>query len=79
MFETLKNLKFIEFPKFGLEELKKIIKKILKLNGCILMIDYGYLKPSNKSTLQSVFMHNKNPILDNLGKADVTSHVNFYF
>ena len=41
------------------------------------MIDYGYLKPSNKSTLQSVFMHNKNRILDNLGKADVTSHVNF--
>ena len=77
MFESLKNLEFIEFPKFGLNELKKIIKKISKLNGCILMIDYGYLKPSNKSTLQSVFMHNKNRILDNLGKADVTSHVNF--
>ena len=27
MFESLKNLKFIEFPKFGLNELKKIIKK----------------------------------------------------
>ena len=38
---SLKNLKFIEFPKLGLKELKKIVKKISKLNGCILLIDYG--------------------------------------
>ena len=27
-FKTLKNLKFIEFPKLGFKELNKIIKKI---------------------------------------------------
>ena len=37
------------------------------------MIDYGYLKSNNKNTLQSVLKHKKNYILDNLGKADVTS------
>ena len=41
------------------------------------MIDYGYLKPSNQNTLQSVIKHKKNNLLDNLGKADVTAHVNF--
>jgi len=76
-YKSLKNLKFIEFPQFGLQELKKINKKISKLSGCILMIDYGYLKANNQSTLQSVMKHKRNNLLDNLGKADITSHVNF--
>ncbi len=76
-FKTLKNQKFIEFPKKGLEILEKIIKKILKLRGCILMIDYGYLKSKNLDTIQSVKNHKKNNVLKNLGKADVTSQVNF--
>ena len=76
-YKSLKNLKFIEFPKFGLQELKKINKKISKLGGCILMIDYGYLKPNNQNTLQSVMKHKRNSLLYNLGKADITAHVNF--
>ena len=76
-FKVLKNLQFIEFPKFGLIEMKKIIKTISKLNGCLLMIDYGYLKPNNQNTLQSVIKNKKNELLQNLGKADITSHVNF--
>ncbi len=76
-YRCLKNLKFIEFPKIGLQELGKITKKISKLNGCLLMIDYGYLKPNNQNTLQSVKKHKKNNLLDNLGEADVTAHVNF--
>ena len=76
-YKSLKNLKFIEFPKYGFNELKKIKKKILQLNGCILMIDYGYLNSSNQNTLQSVMSHKKNNMLNNLGKADITSHVNF--
>ena len=57
--------------------MNKIVKTISKLNGCLLMIDYGYLKPSNQSTLQSVIKNKKNELLQNLGKADITSHVNF--
>ena len=75
--KSIKNLKFIEFPKEGLAELKKISSKISKLNGCLLMIDYGYLKPNNQNTLQSVIKHSKNNIFRNLGKADITCHVNF--
>ena len=76
-YKALKKLKFIEFPKLGFQELKKIVKKIVKLNGCILLIDYGYIKPNNQNTLQSVIRHKKNSLLNNLGKADITSHVNF--
>ena len=76
-YKTLRKLKFIEFPKLGFEELEKIVKKINKLKGCILLIDYGYLIPSNQDTLQSVMKHKKNNILNNLGKADITAHVNF--
>ena len=76
-YEVLKKLKFIEFPKLGFQELKKITKKISKLSGCILLIDYGYLKPNNQNTLQSVMRHKKNKLFNNLGKADITAHVNF--
>ena len=76
-YKALKNLKFIEFPKLGFKELEKIVNKISELNGCIMLIDYGYLKPHNLSTLQSVMKHKKNMILENLGNADITSHVNF--
>ena len=71
------KLRFIEFPKLGFDELQQIIKKISKLHGGLLLIDYGYLKPTNKDTLQSVMKHKKNKLLSNLGKADVTSLVNF--
>ena len=76
-FKTLKNLKFIEFPKLGLIELKKIKNKVSNLGGGILLIDYGYTKKINKSTLQSVFKHKKNDLFRNLGAADITSLVNF--
>ncbi len=79
-FETLKKLKFIEFPKKGLIELNPIIKKINKLSGGILLIDYGYLNSNNSNTIQAVMKNKKistETMLKNLGKADITSLVNF--
>ena len=76
-FKILKNSKFVEFPKLGLNELNKMIKKISKLKGGLLLIDYGYLTSKNKNSLQSLLKHKQNKLLDNLGKADITSLVNF--
>ncbi len=76
-FKVLKNLKFIEFPKIGFNELDNIIKKISKLEGGLMLIDYGYLIQKNKNTLQSIIKHKRNNLLENLGKADITSLVNF--
>ncbi len=76
-YKSLRKLNFIELPKYGFKELQRIIAKISELKGCILMIDYGYLKANNLNTLQSVIKHKKNSLLNNLGKADITAHVNF--
>ena len=79
-FQTLKKLNFIEFPKKGFLELNPIIKKISKLSGGILLIDYGYLNNNSSSTIQAV-MNNKKisdkAMIRNLGRADISSLVNF--
>ena len=53
-YKVLKKLKFIEYPKKGLGELSKIIKKIKSLSGGVLLIDYGYMGALNESTIQIV-------------------------
>jgi len=76
-YNLLKQQSFIEFPKQGLAELDTIIDTIEKLNGGLLLIDYGFLKQQSRNTLQSVKNHKQNMIFDNVGDADITSLVNF--
>ena len=60
--------------------MNKIVKKINSLSGGILLIDYGYLNVINRSTLQTVMKNKKinmNHLFKNLGRADITSLVNF--
>ena len=57
-----------------------MIKKIKELSGGILLIDYGYLNIVNRSTLQTVMKNKKmdmDSLFKNLGRADITSLVNF--
>jgi len=58
-------------------ELNLISNTINKLSGGLLLIDYGFLKQQSKNTLQSVKNHKPNMLYDNVGKADITSLVNF--
>ena len=79
-FKVLKKLEFIEYPKLGLKELDRAVKKIKSLSGGILLIDYGYVGRLNKSTIQIVMKNkkiHKNNLLKYIGKADITSLVNF--
>jgi len=76
-FNLFKDQSFIEFPKQGFEELDLITSTIKRLNGGLLLIDYGFLNQESKNTLQSVKNHKKNMLFDNLGNADITSLVNF--
>ena len=73
----LRKKGIIEYPQMGLEILDQIIKKIHRLNGGILLIDYGYIKTEGKDTLQSLKSHSKNIYYKNIGKADITYLVNF--
>ena len=79
-FNVLKGQKFIEYPKLGFFELDKIVKKISKNSGGILLIDYGYLDPFNQNTLQTVMKNKKvklDKLLSHIGKSDITYLVNF--
>ena len=76
-FNLLKNQSFIEFPEQGLKELDLVIRAVKRLNGGLLLIDYGFLKQESTNTLQSVKNHKKNMLFNNIGDADITSLVNF--
>ena len=79
-FKSLQKLEFIEYPKLGFEELNKIVGKIRSLSGGILLIDYGFVGKLSKSTIQIVMKNkkiHKNNLLKYMGKADITSLVNF--
>jgi len=76
-YNLIKHQSFIEFPKQGLIELSLIVNTIKKLTGGLLLIDYGFLKQNNKSTLQSVKNHKISKVFQNIGNSDITSLVNF--
>ena len=75
--KTFKNSQFIEVSDHRKKYINLISNKISNDRGVALIIDYGYLKNPNKSTLQTVKNHKKVNSLDNIGCADVTSLVNF--
>ncbi|MCZ6908498.1 MAG: class I SAM-dependent methyltransferase [Rickettsia endosymbiont of Ixodes persulcatus] len=69
----------------SIEIIKFIAKHLKKLSGSCLIIDYGYdIASSNRTryqynpTLQAVKNHKYCPILENLGEADLSAHVDFY-
>ena len=79
-FKTLNDHNFIEYPQLGFLELEKMVNKVSKLSGGILLIDYGYLDIVNTNTLQAVMGNKKiniNTLFKNPGKADITYLVNF--
>ena len=72
------NHKIIEFSPLTYEYLNIISKKINAFRGGLLIVDYGYLKKKMRNSLQSVYKHNFNNILDNFGKSDITYNLNFF-
>ncbi|MHC3897860.1 UNVERIFIED_CONTAM: SAM-dependent methyltransferase [Wolbachia endosymbiont of Nasonia longicornis] len=61
----------------GIEILKKLENKIVNNGGAALIIDYGYVYPEYKSTLQSIRQHKYTNFLENVGNSDITALVNF--
>ena len=54
-----------------------IAEHIKNYKGYGLFFDYGYTKPLKLSTIQSIYKHEYNYPLDNIGNSDLTAHVNF--
>ncbi len=73
----ISNGNVIEYPMTAIKYLNVIAKKIIKYDGSLLIFDYGYTEQKNKNTLQSVIKHKYQNIFSNLGRADITSHINY--
>lgn len=69
----------------SLETVRFIAKHLSNFKGSSLVIDYGYeIEPYSRtrsqytSTLQALKAHCYSPILETLGEADLSAHVDFY-
>lgn len=67
----------------ALEIIQHITKLLQKVSGSLLIIDYGYdynslQRISYNSTLQAVKEHKFHPIFNDIGRVDLTSHVDFF-
>ncbi|MGZ6253709.1 MAG: class I SAM-dependent methyltransferase [Candidatus Binataceae bacterium] len=51
--------------------------RLAREGGAALLIDYGYAQSAVGDTLQAVHAHRYHPVLENLGGADLTAHVDF--
>ncbi len=72
------NQKIIEFSPLAYKYLSDISKKINRLKGGLLIIDYGYLQEKMKNTLQSIYKHKYNNFLNNVSNSDITYNISFY-
>ena len=73
-----KNQKIIEFSPLTYDYLNIISKKINTFQGGLLIVDYGYFKKKMIDSLQSIYKHNFNNVLDNFSKSDITYNLNFF-
>lgn len=60
------------------DTMKQVGRLLSGQGGACLFIDYGYADaPSNPGTLQALKSHQYHPVLEEVGTADLTAHVDF--
>ncbi len=84
--EIAKNLLPKQEPKEGdileyspkvVNSTKKLCKLLKKQGGIALIIDYGYKENTFGNSVQAIYKHKFSDFLENIGKSDITFHVNF--
>ena len=58
--------------------MKNLLKLIVKNDGVLLIVDYGYFQEQMKNTLQSIYKQKYSNVLENIGKSDITHSINFF-
>lgn len=71
------DAEFFEYSLHSEAVLGDIFEEINALGGAALFIDYGYYNEYAGDTLQALYRHEKVPILERCGQADLTAHVDF--
>ncbi|MDA9748577.1 SAM-dependent methyltransferase [Pelagibacteraceae bacterium] len=77
LLEKYKKQKILEISFNRNKYFEEICNLIKKRRGLIFTIDYGYTENITNFTLQAVQNHKYSHILENIGKKDISSHVNF--
>ena len=67
----------IEYSPESIKITQEIAEYIKQNKGAGIIIDYGYNARPKFSTLQAVKAHKYHPILEEVGSADITAHVDF--
>lgn len=75
--ERAQNDGIWEYPTGSDRILSLLCPLIRQYKGTFLCFDYGYLKAQVGETLQAVYRHQYCGIFENLGRADLSAHVNF--
>ena len=75
--DQYKNSEVLEISNSRDKYFNRICKHIFKFGGMIIVIDYGYKNHPGHFTLQSVYNNKKSNLLDNIGKQDISSLVDF--
>lgn len=57
--------------------MEEISTRIKQHGGAALIIDYGYIKSEYKNTISAILNHKHHDILSDIGKADLSAHVDF--
>lgn len=57
--------------------MQEISARIKKHGGAALIVDYGYNKPEYKDTIIAISNHKHVGLLENIGYADISAHVDF--
>ncbi len=71
------NVKVAEISEKRVKYFNSVCKFIKKNRGLFVTIDYGYKNPPSHLSLQTIYNHKKTHLFENIGKQDITSHVNF--
>ena len=66
-----------EYSKSAREFMTKLCNILKRNSGLAINIDYGYYKNAFSNSLQAIKNHKKVDVLQDPGKADITSHVDF--
>lgn len=75
--EVLPEGTVVEVSPASIGLMQQIAARIKAHGGAGLFIDYGYEMPAYGDTLQALKKHQYHPVLEDVGEADLTAHVNF--
>jgi len=68
----------LEWPAASLEIMAELARRLVRIGGAALILDYGYWGPAFGDTLQALKNHRPVDPLGAPGEADLTTHVDFH-